>query len=342
MRKVALAAAVVSLLSGAAAQAATHYSGILFFGDSLSDDGNLYELTSATIGLGIPPAPYFEGRSSNGLVWADHIAADFTAKGLHSANYAYAYGQAVTNVDTQFPGGFQVPDLPAQIDAFKASGTESLLGDRPVATLWVGANDLFNAMPNGFDAVAVAATAAASAIAGGIELLAETGIRDFVVFNMPPLEKTPLFAASDTPPQVAALAAFGTGLFNATLKGLLDSAGPDTRITKIDIHAVMDALIADPAAFGVQRCQQSLLQPDHQSALLHPGAGGAACLLGSGAPDGGDPRRDRRRCPRRYRADSGPGASPPPPRRRGGPCLGRDAPPRRLRRLRRRRRGRGG
>ena len=185
------------------------------------------------------------------MVWADHIAADFTAKGLHSANYAYAYGQAVTNVDTQFPGGFQVPDLPAQIDAFKASGTESLLGDRPVATLWVGANDLFNAMPNGFDAVAVAATAAASAIAGGIESLAETGIRDFVVFNMPPLEKTPLFAAPGTPPQVAALAAFGTGLFNATLKGLLDSAGPDTRITKIDIHAVMDALIADPAAFGV-------------------------------------------------------------------------------------------
>ena len=256
MRKVTLAAAVVALLSGAAAQAATHYSGILFFGDSLTDDGNLYALTSATIGKGIPPAPYFEGRTSNGPVWADHVAADFTAKGLHSANYAYAYGQAVTNVDTQFPGGLQVPDLPAQIDAFKASGTGSLLGDRPVATLWFGANDLFTAMPSGVAAVAAAATAAAGAVAGGIESLAETGIRDFLVFNMPPLEKTPRFATLGTP-QEAALAAFGVGVFNATLDGLLEgllaSADPGTRITKFPIHAVMDALIADPAAFGVQK-----------------------------------------------------------------------------------------
>ncbi|HET9069907.1 MAG TPA: SGNH/GDSL hydrolase family protein [Amaricoccus sp.] len=248
MRKVALAAVLAALGCGAA-EAATRYSSVLFFGDSLTDNGNLYTLTSATLGQGIPPAPYYQGRTSNGPVWADHVAADFAAKGLYSANYAYAYGQAVTNVDTQF-GGLQVPDLPAQVDAFKASGSAGLLGERPVATLWFGANDLFTAMPGGLGPVAAAAADAARAVAGGIEALGDSGIRDFLVFNMPPLQDTPRFATLGTPEE-AALAAFGVGVFNATLDGLLESAGPETRVTKFDVNAVMDELMADPARFGV-------------------------------------------------------------------------------------------
>jgi hypothetical protein len=38
--KVALTAAVLALVSGMSAQAATQYSGAAFFGDSLTDDGN--------------------------------------------------------------------------------------------------------------------------------------------------------------------------------------------------------------------------------------------------------------------------------------------------------------
>ncbi len=81
MPKVALTAAVLALLSAVSAQAATtHYSSAVIFGDSLSDNGNLYALTSGRSGQ--PQPPYFEGRTSNGPVWADHIAADFAAKGL--------------------------------------------------------------------------------------------------------------------------------------------------------------------------------------------------------------------------------------------------------------------
>jgi phospholipase/lecithinase/hemolysin len=260
MRKVALLAAAVALLSGAAAEAATRYSGILFFGDSLSDDGNLHALTSAAIGQGIPPPPYFQGRTSNDLVWADHVAADFTAKKLHSANYAYAYAQAVTNVDTQF-GPLQVPDLPAQIDAFKASGTAHLFGDRPVATLWAGANDIFNAMRDDPFSVPLAAASAAAAVAGGIESLAEAGIRDFMVFNMAPLEKTPRFATLGTPEE-AFLASLATEVFNETLNGLLDSAGGTARITKIDVHAAMNGIIADPGAYGLGDASHACLIPD--------------------------------------------------------------------------------
>ena len=43
-------------------------SGIVVFGDSLSDNGNFFALT------GQPAKPYFKGRVSNGIVWVEHLA----------------------------------------------------------------------------------------------------------------------------------------------------------------------------------------------------------------------------------------------------------------------------
>src|SRR5690349_5751265 len=42
---------------------------LVVFGDSLSDTGDLFEM------IGYPPPPYVEGRFSNGLVWAEYLAA---------------------------------------------------------------------------------------------------------------------------------------------------------------------------------------------------------------------------------------------------------------------------
>ena len=209
--------ALLSGATGAGRHATTAASS--FFGDSLTDDGNLYALTSAAIGQGVPPAPYFEGRTSNGPVWADHIAADFAAKGLHYGELRLCLRPGGDQRRHPVPGGLQVPDLPAQIDAFKASGTSGLLGDRPVATLWVGSNDLFTAMQTAPASVPGAMAAAASAIAGGIEALARRGIDDFVVFNMVPVEKTPRFATLGTPQQAQRWPRSGSDAFNATLDG---------------------------------------------------------------------------------------------------------------------------
>jgi phospholipase/lecithinase/hemolysin len=50
-------------------QAAT-FSQLYVFGDSLSDPGNVFNLSGSTQ----PPAPYFNGRLSNGLVWSEYLA----------------------------------------------------------------------------------------------------------------------------------------------------------------------------------------------------------------------------------------------------------------------------
>ena len=50
--------------------AASVFSQIYAFGDSLSDNGNVFAAT----GMGFPPAPYAQGRFSNGPVWAENLA----------------------------------------------------------------------------------------------------------------------------------------------------------------------------------------------------------------------------------------------------------------------------
>src|SRR4051794_6489859 len=64
-------------------------TGIVSFGDSLTDTGNLYAAT------GQPPAPYDMGRFSNGPLWVEYLANQLgvaapTASLLGGSNYAWA------------------------------------------------------------------------------------------------------------------------------------------------------------------------------------------------------------------------------------------------------------
>lgn len=234
-----LALAVLAL----PAQAAT-YTSAYFFGDSLTDPGNLYAATGGQV----PPAPYWQGRSSNGPVWAEPVAARFASQGLDTRNYAYAYAGATEIDDGALGRPFEVPDLPDQLSSFEASGAE--MGRRPVAALWFGANDVFGAMAATPTAAAVGSTAvnAANAVADGIDRLGRAGVHDVVVFNLPPLELTPRFFGTVAAP----LARFGADTFNATLADRLSGFGEGTRVSLVDIHAALAELHDNPEKYGVK------------------------------------------------------------------------------------------
>ncbi len=59
---------------------------IIFFGDSLSDDGNLLQKLKI-----VPKSPpYYKGRFSNGITWAEHVSNHFYNKSyINSVNYCY-------------------------------------------------------------------------------------------------------------------------------------------------------------------------------------------------------------------------------------------------------------
>src|ERR1700693_2489301 len=76
---------------------ASSFSSVVVYGDSLSDNGNLYSL------IGYPPSPpYYMGRFSNGPVIAEQLAAY-----LGAPLYDFAVGGATSGVGNYIDGGTQ-------------------------------------------------------------------------------------------------------------------------------------------------------------------------------------------------------------------------------------------
>ena len=120
------AVALAWVLAAAPVAAATlDYSSLYVLGDSLSDTGNVYR---ATDGDSPPSPPYFEGRFSNGPVWADHVADVFRDADRPTANFAFG------GAEVDFDSGGRTPDLRLQALVFGLVDDDDL-GDRPLVAL---------------------------------------------------------------------------------------------------------------------------------------------------------------------------------------------------------------
>lgn len=232
----AMGVLAASLCAGGAQATPLRFEGVFHFGDSLADIGKTYALTDETF----PPSPpYFEGRFSNGPVWAEYISRGFEKRNLPNANFAFGGSKAR-------PDPFPPPDLGEQIGGF--SLIAPLVADLDtVATIITGNNDVLQAVERP-DIEAVAAEAAEAVVAGAAALHG-LGIDHVLLFNMVPLELIPRFTTVE--PQFAEQAAKGAEAFNSTLAaltpGLIASGLP---VTTIDLNALFLELIADPGGSG--------------------------------------------------------------------------------------------
>lgn len=225
---------VFSLSLSGLTQAA--FTGLYSFGDSLSDTGNVN-----------PGAPYVDGNFSNGPVWVDLLGpmldlASPTASNNGGTNYAW--GGARTLVD----GG--VISTQTQVTNYLAHAGGSADPDA-LYTIWTGGNDV-----QAFD---IAAGAGVATIAG--DLLA-AGATNILVLNVPNLGLTPIADGNE------AAAALITTAFNDQLAlGLATLNSPD--VTLVDSFALLDIIVADPAAFGLTNVDDNC--------LVTTGGMGSAC-----------------------------------------------------------------
>ncbi|KAK1464863.1 GDSL-like Lipase/Acylhydrolase [Colletotrichum melonis] len=131
---------------------ASSISSIVVFGDSFSDNGNGAARVSNNAW---PTDKYYKGRFSNGIVWAEYVAAN-----LSLPLYDYAVGGATTSNAliqgyTGAKGDIAVPSVIDQVVSFLAKinpqggafeASDSMAMKTPLLILFAGANDiLFNA-----------------------------------------------------------------------------------------------------------------------------------------------------------------------------------------------------
>lgn len=254
-------------------------SGLVIFGDSLSDSGNHF-VTFAMIAqqpfVPIPDAPYAIGghHFSNGATWAEQLAEAlhspasgnpaFRAPGVFT-NYAVGRARAREGAPV-----FPFFDLSTQVGQF--------LEDFGVASpdalyvIWIGSNDLSDALnalasdPSGATSVGII-EAAITAVAGNIQTLWGSGARTFLILNVPDLAITPFVRSLDPAAQAAATQL--TDAYNAALDQALEAlqALPEIEFVRLDVNAVFaDLLAAPPAGLNVE-----------DSCLTFDVIGGAIC-----------------------------------------------------------------
>lgn len=210
--------AMVAAATAVSLPAQAAYSGIVFFGDSLSDTGNIWTATG-----GFPPPPYFQGSSGVGPAftggqWSDYLGPSWST--VFAAKYGllatpsiaggnnYAWGGARTGVN---PDNTGAPWLDQQVGQYlfgNATNTGTLY------SVMMGGNDVANnlAAPN--------VVAGVGSIVNSLTNLYSAGARQFLVANVPDVGATPEFQARGA--EIAALATQQTIAWNAALAISLD------------------------------------------------------------------------------------------------------------------------
>ncbi|CAH0348773.1 SGNH/GDSL hydrolase family protein [Aquabacterium sp. CECT 9606] len=233
--------AAVVLMASPFMSANAAYSQIVAFGDSLSDNGNVFAATKSNLGVGIPTAPYWNGRFSNGPV-----AVEVMAQTLGLKLVDYAFGGALTGTTNRagIPG---LPGIQNEVNQFTSS--LSAAGKTADASalyfLWGGGNDFLGAD----DKLAVVQPAIAN-LTGQVSQLYSAGARDFFVPLLPDLSNTLEAINGGTTAQAQAHALsvlFNTNLTSA-LQGLQGSlAGATIRVFDPNpaLNAARDLVLAE-------------------------------------------------------------------------------------------------
>lgn len=224
----ALAMTIVSVPAGA-----TDIDNIVFFGDSLSDTGNVWFATG-----GFPPHPYFQGTSGappeftggqwsgpGGPSWPTLFAARFGLTATPSVvavpfanNFAWGGARTGVNSDLFKPEPSGVPWLDQQVAAYAASLGGSPPAAGTLASIMIGGNDVANNLGN-----QAALEAGITSIITQTTKLYDLGIRQFLIANVPDIGATPRFQALDAAePGTAAFATFWTLQWNAALETALE------------------------------------------------------------------------------------------------------------------------
>lgn len=214
------------------------FTGLVVFGDSLSDAGN-----STCVSLGIAPgSAYWQGRYSNGPVYVERLS---TLLGLGEVKCSALGG---TNFAS---GGAQTTGTRGNREAFVDDLDEQLarylkrdkVDPRALHIVWVGANDFLEGQRD--------VKVPIKNITKSIEQLHDAGARRFLVMNLPMLGSSPRYHRR---PDRGKLMNRLTKEFNKRYSPALDKL--EKKLAKIelvrfDVEAYFDDVVASPEKYGL-------------------------------------------------------------------------------------------
>lgn len=230
---------------------------IILFGDSLSDNGNLYYMLSSIHHIvplvpSIPKnPPYFEGRFSNGPVWVEKIANNFN---VPLVNYAYggAWAEPIQNSWRALPF-----DIGMQVSFYSIGAVMDFNKKDHLYVIWAGSNDYLR---NTTETDSLT-TSVVAAIKRQIEWLSYLGAKQFLILGVPDFSHVP--AVIEEGEQHTALLKERALMHNQKLAAMLEEEKklyPNSLFISIDVNQYFNEVIANPAKFGLKNVTHACYQ----------------------------------------------------------------------------------
>jgi phospholipase/lecithinase/hemolysin len=231
-------------------------SHLVVFGDSLSDPGNL---SRSTLGFVVPHKIFYQGRFSNGPVWADYVE-----NSLRWTVDNFAVGGARTRPGT-FPESLVVPSLPEQIDK-NISHLQKLDVKKTLITIWIGPNNYLrngsefqdaNGKPR-VDLLTQGVEQTISEIETEIYKIQKLGFNRIVVGTMPELGGINRDPKGSSPSTDETLF-MATRLHNQALNRMLErvmAKNSELKLVKYNSYDINHATFLDPKGYGFSRLNE--------------------------------------------------------------------------------------
>jgi len=241
---------------------ATPLNKIVVFGDSLSDDGNLYEYMKHQLPLS---PPYFKGRFTNGPVLVELLMQKYypTTSKEHLADYAFG-GAGVLEEEDDDEAMFT---LRREMDSYFLTH-EDKADPNSMFIVWIGSNN-YLAIPDNPDSAAISVI---NGIQHGLERLAKNGAKHILVVNVPDLGRTPLARELDAIENMS----YVSKIHNEKLKRAVEELQqnyPDVQWLYFDVNLVFNDMTNEPERFGFTNlsdtCYEESMETFHGSLKRH-------------------------------------------------------------------------
>ncbi|OGV38476.1 MAG: lysophospholipase [Legionellales bacterium RIFCSPHIGHO2_12_FULL_42_9] len=211
---------------------------VVVFGDSLSDNGNLYEYMQHQLPLS---PPYFEGRFSNGPLWVEHVLNFYFPETPEKHLLDYAFGGAGVSLD---PNTEMLFTLDHEIDSYLLSHQEKV-DAQSLFVVWVGANNYLD-LENQSEQTVIEVN---EGIKHSLQRLADAGALHILIFNLPDLGKTP-YAKLVNARELLTRATTSHNQQLALTINQLQHDNPGVQWLSFDVNALLNSFLIEPQRFG--------------------------------------------------------------------------------------------
>lgn len=242
--------------------AAKPLNNIVVFGDSLSDNGNLYEKMDRKL----PQSPpYYEGRFTNGPVWVEQLVKSYFPTNSTAHLLDYAFGGAGISQDPDDDDSLFT--LKSEMDTYLHAHQDKA-DENSLFIVWIGANNYLG-VPDEVEKTLIDVNAG---IAAGLQRLADAGAKHILVLNLPDLGQTPIAREFDTIEKLSYFANQHNELLVNTINEL-QRTHQDVQWLYFDVNQTLGDLVVSPEKYGFRNitdtCYDVIVEKPSQQSVLH-------------------------------------------------------------------------